>query len=51
MKHNHSSGKNFEVTMQVKQMPFSLSLLKFVGFVGVFLPIYRTSLVESMAKQ
>lgn len=52
-KHNHSSGKNFKVTMQVKQMPFSLFLLvlRLLVLLRFFLPIYRTSLVESMAKQ
>lgn len=54
MKHKQSSDKNFKVTTQVKQMPFSFFLLV-LGLLGFFfaavLPSYRTSLVESMAKQ
>lgn len=35
MKHKHSADKNFKVTMQVKQMPFSLFLLV-LGLLVVF---------------
>lgn len=45
--------KNFRVTMQVKQMPFSLFLLVLglLVLLGLFFPSFRTSQVESMAKQ
>lgn len=55
MKHKHSSDRNFKVTIQVKQLPFSLSLLVLglLVLLGLQKPhwCYRISLVESMAKQ
>lgn len=42
MKHKHSSDKNFKVSMQVKQMPFSLFLLvlDLFGLLSLFLLLH-----------